>query len=47
MSLGDLKGALVARDQQLGLYQTKQSNSSQPAVFCPWQLWLPVDLFDF
>lgn len=34
LSLGGLKGTLVAKDQQLGLCQTKDSSSQGPTVSC-------------
>lgn len=34
LSLRGLKGTLLAKDQQLGLYQTKNNSSQGPAVSC-------------
>lgn len=34
LSLGGLKGTLVAKDQKLGLCQTKNKSSRGPAVSC-------------
>lgn len=34
VSLSDLKGTLVAKDQKLGLCQTKNKSSQGPAISC-------------